>query len=1212
MKTKKETEAKWSKQYHRMVIFSPLMFILLLLMTMTTALPSWAAAPSAPTLVSPADGATFTGDNTIDLSWSEPATTNRYQIQVDNNSDFSSPEYYNTINQGWHNYDTTSALGNGTYYWRVRAGYYVPFTTEWSSWSAIRSFTVNLPQPPPAPTLVSPIDGSVITDTLTTLDWDSVSGTGAVTYRARWDDDTNLSSGATYSAFGSATDIILGLSQGTYYWQAQARDTIGDSSWASYWSFTVADTSANSSYTYTAAVSPTTSSVSASQSYTVTITNTTSTTRYAWSALISIPLDWSISGLSVDATSGRNWSGSIVGNQIQLEADSSGNQIQPDEFVSATFTATAPATAGPYTWPCYLYDDAGFDGLFTLSGSQPAVEVTGGVECGDGTVDDGEDCDEGAANGTDTSCCSATCTFKLSSSVCRASAGICDVAETCTGSSGACPADGYDPGNICRASAGPCDVEESCTGSSAACPADAFSSDTIVCRPGTGLCDVEETCTGSSADCPADAFLTGTICRGSAGICDVVETCSGSSAACPPDGFLSGTTCRDSAGICDVAESCTGSGAACPADNFVTAGTECRATAGICDVAESCTGSGADCPADGFVTAGTECRADAGQCDIAENCTGSSAACPDDAFELSSTACTGLTNGGVCNDDAADHCSGTDNSCVDVFEPASTTCGDAGSDCTNQDYCDGSGGCTDNGFQPSGTACTDDGTYCNGAEICDGAGTCQSPGDPCENDDVCMEDTDYCCDPAKVTNPSDATITYGDDTSFSVSASGDSPLTIQWQACSTCGDITDSGGGVYSNYTSETLNLSVPPVSFSGNHYRAVVTNVCNLIGAESTQAELIVNPATLDVTADDKTSQYSDPLLELTYGITGFVNGEDLGTIGLSGDVTHLFVDLSDPITEPAGEYDIEIDGDLSAPNYIFDYNWATYYVTKEIVRIKYIGDTFKWVNKDEISGNDDDETSINFKAILREDDDGNPGNLVGLVVTFTLENVKGGSAINYDANVDSNGVVQVTTLPNIPAGLYEVTVRVKDNPNYTSAMDLRTITVADWADRTSKVNGSGTILIGSEGDECDDNFDATFGFFVEYGKRSPTGNFNFYYYVEEGGEDYIYEVKNNAWSKGGLFFFSDTEAYFESKATVKKWNTITGENVGTSGNGKFYVQVEGDMEEATIDTIAVQIWDGKGIVFEIGTLESNKGQNQTPYVGEDVCLPGQILVTP
>src|SRR5690348_16642593 len=46
---------------------------------------------------------------------------------------------------------------------------------------------------------------------------------------------------------------------------------------------------------------------------------------------------------------------------------------------------------------------------------------------------------------------------------CRLSAGVCDTAETCSGTSGACPPDGKSTA-VCRSAQGPCDVAESCDG----------------------------------------------------------------------------------------------------------------------------------------------------------------------------------------------------------------------------------------------------------------------------------------------------------------------------------------------------------------------------------------------------------------------------------------------------------------------------------------------------------------------------------------------------------------------------------------------------------------------------------------------------------------------------------------------------------------------------------------------------------------------------
>src|SRR5206468_465373 len=97
-----------------------------------------------------------------------------------------------------------------------------------------------------------------------------------------------------------------------------------------------------------------------------------------------------------------------------------------------------------------------------------------------------------------------------------------------------------------------------------------------VCRVSAGGCDPAETCTGSSATCPADVINTaGTVCRATAGECDVAEVCSGSSTACPTDIFKSSATgCTDDGNVCTT-DACNGTSATCQhaAGN---SGTECR------------------------------------------------------------------------------------------------------------------------------------------------------------------------------------------------------------------------------------------------------------------------------------------------------------------------------------------------------------------------------------------------------------------------------------------------------------------------------------------------------------------------------------------------------------------------------------------------------------------------------------------------------------
>jgi hypothetical protein len=368
--------------------------------------------------------------------------------------------------------------------------------------------------------------------------------------------------------------------------------------------------------------------------------------------------------------------------------------------------------------------------------------------CGDGVLDlgAGEQCDQGADNGQPTSCCTVGCVLVAAGTTCRPSAGICDVAETCTGTSGACPANGFVPaGTTCRASAGACDLAETCTGSSATCPPDLKS--TAPCRGLAGTCDVVETCDGVSNDCPADQVASSTTpCRPAAGVCDVAELCDGVSVHCPAD-LKSTALCRAAAGVCDVAESCDGVSDDCPVDTFLSSAVECRASAGICDVAETCTGVGPDCPPDGFQPPTVVCRAAVGVCDAAESCTGSSVTCPPDVKSTSvcraaagdcdlPEVCDGVSNDcpsdqkstSVCRPvagpcDTPESCDGVSDTCpADAFLPSSTQCRASAGICDVAEHCTGtSAACPPDGFQPSTTPCRAAAGECDVAETCSGS-----------------------------------------------------------------------------------------------------------------------------------------------------------------------------------------------------------------------------------------------------------------------------------------------------------------------------------------------------------------------------------------------------------------------------------------------------------------------------------------------------------
>src|SRR5439155_344338 len=134
--------------------------------------------------------------------------------------------------------------------------------------------------------------------------------------------------------------------------------------------------------------------------------------------------------------------------------------------------------------------------------------------------------------------------------------------------------------------------------------------------------------------------------------------------------------------------------------------------------AEHCTGTDNSCVYV-FQASGFECRASAGQCDVAETCTGTSGTCPADVFASSTTHCTGASQSGTCDNNAADHCTGTDNSCVDVFQASGFECRASAGQCDVAETCTGtSGACPADVFASSTTHCTgasQSGTFDNNA-----------------------------------------------------------------------------------------------------------------------------------------------------------------------------------------------------------------------------------------------------------------------------------------------------------------------------------------------------------------------------------------------------------------------------------------------------------------------------------------------------------------
>ncbi|RKG85685.1 endopeptidase, partial [Corallococcus terminator] len=202
--------------------------------TCTCTTPS-CAAPTAPTLSTPASGATGVELLAV-LDWADVTGVSGYEVQVATDSAFT-----NVVRSANSLIASTWTVSPGlsattAYYWRVRA---INSCGGTSGWSAARGFTtrgcVNLA----APTLSSPANGATGVALAPALDWSDVASASGYDVQVATDSAfTNVVRNTT--ALGSsAWNVTPGLSNlTTYYWRARATDSCGASAYSAAASFT--------------------------------------------------------------------------------------------------------------------------------------------------------------------------------------------------------------------------------------------------------------------------------------------------------------------------------------------------------------------------------------------------------------------------------------------------------------------------------------------------------------------------------------------------------------------------------------------------------------------------------------------------------------------------------------------------------------------------------------------------------------------------------------------------------------------------------------------------------------------------------------------------------------------------------------------------------------------------------------------------------------
>jgi len=183
--------------------------------------------PGAPVLVAPPNGSDEV-ERPVYFDWQDIFNAFEYEIQIDDNSDFSSVTvgFYTSLS----NYTTASLAQNTYYFWRIRARF--NNSCGWGNWSAVWSLQTECPLPAQA-SLVYPANNATDLEAPLLLDWTDISL--ADYYHVMLDDDPFFGSPEVDYEFaaGFSDYTVADLDKSTtYYWKVLAYNSCGDNGWS--------------------------------------------------------------------------------------------------------------------------------------------------------------------------------------------------------------------------------------------------------------------------------------------------------------------------------------------------------------------------------------------------------------------------------------------------------------------------------------------------------------------------------------------------------------------------------------------------------------------------------------------------------------------------------------------------------------------------------------------------------------------------------------------------------------------------------------------------------------------------------------------------------------------------------------------------------------------------------------------------------------------
>ncbi len=192
--------------------------------------------PGTPSITSPASAFQISNSRQLNIVWSGVSPATSYDVQVDNNDNFGSPEFTGSASAPTTQLTTSSLPADGRYYLRVRA-VNNGSVGEWSGvvWGDVDTTA------PPAPQPFEPASGSTISYTRTpTLRYYASSGQNLYRVEVATDAQFGNLMFPTVETTAHHITVASALANGTYYWRAQERDPAGNwSAWSVTSTFTI-------------------------------------------------------------------------------------------------------------------------------------------------------------------------------------------------------------------------------------------------------------------------------------------------------------------------------------------------------------------------------------------------------------------------------------------------------------------------------------------------------------------------------------------------------------------------------------------------------------------------------------------------------------------------------------------------------------------------------------------------------------------------------------------------------------------------------------------------------------------------------------------------------------------------------------------------------------------------------------------------------------